>query len=100
MSSFEGFKKELLDLEPGNRATYHIGTLSEDRTQQTTVHKIALLCLGLTIMGKGSTTSQRLDKKRTAYFFCLGSAARRLQGIDLTRAWTLGQETWAEQTVR
>lgn len=96
MSSFEGFKKDLLELEPGERLSYHIGNLAEDRLRMTTVHKIAILCKGLSLMGRAVLNVQRLDKSRSAYFITLSaSAARRLQATELTRAWTLGQEALA-----
>lgn len=113
MSSFEDFKKTLLELEPGERRVYHIGNLAEDRVRQSTVHKIAVLARGLQLFGAATLTSQRLDANQTAYYITLlrhtarpphgetdltrtwANEARRLQDVDLTRAWTLGQESLA-----
>lgn len=93
MTSYEDFKTELLELGPGERTVYHIGNLAEDRATQTTVHKIAILCQGLRLLGRCSLSSQRLDKTKFAYYITLSaSAARRLQPQEITRAWTLGQE--------
>lgn len=93
MSSFEGFKQELLEIEPGERIAYHIGNLAQDRCEQTTVHKKAILCLGLQVLGIALLNVQRLDSKQSAYYITVSkSRARRLQGLDLTRAWTVGQE--------
>lgn len=95
MSSFEEFKSTLLELEPGERTAYHIGNLGEDRASQSTVHKIAILCQGLQVMGRVTLNVQRLDKQKSAYYITLSRAARRLQASDLTRAWTTGQEAVA-----
>lgn len=95
MASFEGFKKELMEVKPGDRLVYHIGNLGEDRSRQSTVHKTALLCTGLHLAGYGKLTQQRLDATRTVYYFTLhANPARTLHGADITRAWTAGQESW------
>lgn len=99
MSSFEGFKSTLLELEPGERAAYHIGNLAEDRLEQTTVNKIAILCTGLQIMGRAVLNVQRLDRSKSVYYVTVSArGARRLQAIELTRAWTVGQEALAATT--
>jgi len=96
MSSFESFKQHLLELEPGERLSYHIGNLAEDRVEQTTVHKIAILCSGLQIIGRATLNVQRLDRSKSVYYVTVSArGARRLQAIELTRAWTVGQEAMA-----
>jgi|ERR1051326_2255055 hypothetical protein len=92
MSSFEGAKQHLLEMEPGERWAYHVGNLARDRIHETTVNKIAILCQGLQLIGRAALNVQRLDKEQSAYYISLASTARKLQATDLTRAWTVGQE--------
>lgn len=95
MPSFEGFKRQLLEAEPGERLSYHIGVLVRDRASQPNAHKIALLAKGLELMGRVVLSAQRLDKNSTAYFVTLRKVpASRLSPMELTRAWTLGQENF------
>lgn len=101
MAGFDGFKKQLLELEPGNRLAYHIGNLGADRQQFSTVNKIAIVVQGLLLMGSVLLTTERLDRSKTAYFVNLSAhAARRLQPKDIVRAWTLGQEEHVEQQAK
>lgn len=96
MPSYEGFKRQLLELEPGERLSYHIGNLTRDRQRQSTVHKIAILAKGLELMSRVTLTAQKLDRHSTAYYVTLFAVpARKLQAIELIRAWTLGQENLA-----
>lgn len=95
MPSFEGFKRQLLEAEPGERLSYHIGNLTRDRGSQPNAHKIAILVSGLYITGRAVLSAQRLDRNSTAYFVTLRTVpAHRLSPMDLTRAWTLGQENF------
>jgi len=96
MASYEDFKKRLLELAPGERMLYHIGSLAEDRQKNSTAHKIAIVCQGLQTMGRAILNVQRLDKSGSAYFITISkNTARPLQAQEIVRAWTLGQEILA-----
>jgi hypothetical protein len=101
MASFEDFKKQLLEMAPGERLAYHVGSLAEDRLHNSTVNKTAIVCMGLQLLGRAILNVQRLDKTRSAYYITLSAAtARPLQPSEVVRAWTLGQEVLAASQTR